>query len=55
MGQPEVGNTLISVPALLTTNPAGSVVAHAAMHTTAVTHSYETDVYLPPQTSVTSR
>jgi hypothetical protein len=55
VGQPEVGNTLISVPALLTTNPAGSVVAHAAMHTTAVTHSYETDVYLPPQTSVTSR
>jgi hypothetical protein len=55
VGQPEVGNTLISVPALLTTNPAGSVVAHAAMHTTAVMHSYETDVYLPPQTSVTSR
>jgi len=26
------------------------VVAHATMHTTAVVHSYETDVFLPPET-----
>jgi hypothetical protein len=50
VSQPEVGNTIISLPAILTTNPAGSVIAHAAMHITAVTHAYETEVFLPPQT-----
>jgi hypothetical protein len=45
---PETGNTLISVPMLLTTNPLGSVVDHAAMHVSAVVHSYETEVRLPP-------
>lgn len=55
LGRPETGNTIISVPALLTTNPAGSVVAHVTMHITAVTHSYETRDYLPPQTFVTSK
>ncbi len=47
---PETGNTIISVPALLTANPLGSVVAHAAMHVAADLHSYETDTFLPPQT-----
>jgi hypothetical protein len=51
VANPEVGNTIISVPALLTTNPAGSVVAHASMHIAAVLHAYETDVFLPPQTT----
>jgi hypothetical protein len=50
IGQPEIGNTIISVPMLATANPIGSVVAHAAMHTTAVAHNYETDVFLPPET-----
>jgi hypothetical protein len=50
VGQPEIGNTIISLPMLATANPIGSVVAHATMHTTAVTHSYETDVFLPPET-----
>jgi hypothetical protein len=48
--KPEIGNTMISVPMFATANPIGSVVAHATMHTTAVAHSYETDVFLPPQT-----
>jgi len=52
--RPETGNTIISVPALLTTNPAGSIVAHVTMHVTAVGHAYETRDYLPPQTFVTS-
>lgn len=47
---PETGNTIMSVPALLTGNPLGSVVAHASMHVAADTHSYETDIFLPPQT-----
>jgi hypothetical protein len=47
---PETGNVIISLPAVVTTNPLGSVVAHAAMHVAATTHAYETDVFLPPQT-----
>jgi hypothetical protein len=50
--QPEIGNTIISIPAFATANPIGSVIAHASMHTTAVLHSYETDVFLPPVTTV---
>ena len=51
VANPEVGNTVISVPAIVSLNPVGSVVTHATMHVTAVIHAYETDVYLPPQTS----
>lgn len=50
--RPETGNTLISIPMLATANPAGSVIAHASMHITAVTHAYETRDYVPPVTSV---
>ena len=49
VGQPEIGNTMISVPMFATANPIGAVVAHATMHTTAVAHAYETPTYLPPQ------
>jgi hypothetical protein len=49
---PETGNTIISVPALLTANPLGSVIAHASMHVSANVHAYETDLFLPPQTFV---
>jgi len=35
---------------LATANPVGSIAAHISMHVTAVTHSYETNVFLPPQT-----
>ena len=48
--QPETGNTLISVPMLLSTNPLGSMLDHAAMHVSAVAHDYETEVRLPPAT-----
>jgi len=49
---PETGNAIISIPAILTANPLGSVVAHASMHVAANIHAYETDLYLPPQTFV---
>ena len=49
---PETGNAIISIPAILTVNPLGSVVAHASMHVAANIHAYETDLYLPPQTFV---
>ena len=45
---PETGNTLISIPMLLSANPVGSIADHAAMHISAVAHTYETDVRLPP-------
>lgn len=45
---PEIGNTIISMPTLLSTNPIGSVADHAAMHISAVAHNYETEVRLPP-------
>jgi hypothetical protein len=48
IGAPETGNTIISMPMLLSTNPIGSVVDHAAMHISAVVHDYETEVRLPP-------
>jgi hypothetical protein len=50
VGAPETGNTIISMPMLLSTNPLGSIADHAAMHISAVAHSYETDVRLPPAT-----
>jgi hypothetical protein len=49
---PETGNTLISIPMLLSTNPIGSIADHMAMHISAVAHTYETDVRLPPPTKV---
>jgi hypothetical protein len=51
IANPEIGNTAISVPLLLTGNPLGSVLTHATMHGTADVHSYETNVFLPPQTN----
>lgn len=50
IGEPETGNLLISLPMLLSTNPIGSIADHVAMHVSAVAHTYETDVRLPPPT-----
>ncbi|HEY0387325.1 MAG TPA: hypothetical protein VGC71_02675 [Gaiellales bacterium] len=55
LNRPETGNSIISVPTLLTANPIGSIEMHATMHITAVTHAYETRDYLPPQTFITSK
>jgi hypothetical protein len=46
--RPLTGDVIWSVPTLVTLNPMGAPIAHATLHTTAVLHSYETDVYLPP-------
>jgi hypothetical protein len=53
--KPEIGNTLISIPAFATANPAGSVVAHVSMHVAAVLHCYETPTFLPPESSAVER
>jgi hypothetical protein len=52
---PEIGNTVISLPVILSANPIGSVVAHASMHLAAVTHAYESKDRLPPQTFADER
>jgi hypothetical protein len=43
-----VGNTLMSLPTLLSSNPVGSPITHATMHITAVLHSPKTDLFIPP-------
>jgi hypothetical protein len=50
LAEPETGNVAMTLPTALTTNPLGSIGAHVALHLTAVTHSYETETFLPPQT-----
>jgi hypothetical protein len=52
VGEPEIGNSLMSLPMLLTTNPIGSVLDHSAMHVAAVVHEYEGETRLPPKTEV---
>lgn len=46
--QPNIGNSLISIPTFLSANPLASPIAHAGMHISAVIHSPDTDLYLPP-------
>ena len=46
--QPVAGDVSLERTDLLTLNPVGAPIAHAAMHTAAVLHSYETDTFLPP-------
>jgi hypothetical protein len=46
--KPLTGDLVWSVPTLVTLNPIGSPIAHMAVHVTAVSHSYETDLFLPP-------
>jgi len=46
--QPDVGNTIMSVPTLVSANPIGSPMTHAIMHITAVIHSPKTELFLPP-------
>jgi hypothetical protein len=52
MTGPEVGNTVISIPVIVSANPIGSLVAHTSMHIAAVTHAYESEDRLPPQVFV---
>jgi len=46
--KPLTGDLIWSAPVLATANPIGAPIAHAAMHVTAVVHSYDTDLFLPP-------
>jgi len=46
--QPNLGNTIMSIPTLVAANPIGSPLTHAIMHIAAVIHSPRTDLFLPP-------
>ena len=46
--KPIAGDLVWSVPTLATLNPVGAPIAHAGLHVTAVAHSYDTDLFLPP-------
>ncbi len=46
--QPNIGNTIMSVPTLISANPMGSPITHAIMHIAAVIHSPKTELFLPP-------
>ena len=48
LAKPVGGSAAWSLPTLVTANPIASPIAHVGMHVTAVVHSYETDVFLPP-------
>jgi hypothetical protein len=46
--QANIGNTIMSVPTLLSANPVATPITHAALHISAVIHSPETELFLPP-------
>ena len=48
VGRAVTGDLVWSVPTLVTLNPVGAPIAHAGLHVSAVLHSYETDLFLPP-------
>ena len=53
MAKPLIGSVMWDVPAMLTGNPAGAVLAHSAVHASAVVHQYYggENHYLPPELS----
>ena len=46
--KPLAGDVMWSVPTLATLSPIASPITHAALHVSAVIHSYDTDTFLPP-------
>jgi len=46
--QPNIGSAIGSVPTLVTANPIASPISHVFLHVTAVIHSPETELFLPP-------
>jgi hypothetical protein len=46
--KPITGDFVWSVPTLATLSPLGAPITHAGLHVSAVVHSYDTDLFLPP-------
>lgn len=51
VAKPLTGDVIWSLPTLVTLNPVGAPLAHIALHVSAVAHSYNTDLFLPPHRS----
>jgi len=45
---PLLGDLVWSIPTLVSLNPFGAPIAHAALHVSAVVHCSETELFLPP-------
>lgn len=48
MRAPLAGDVIWSAPTLATLNPVGAPIAHIGLHTSAVLHSPDTELFLPP-------
>ena len=48
VNRPLTGDVIWSVPTLVTLSPLGTPIAHIVTHVTAVVHSYDTNLFLPP-------
>ena len=48
IANPIAGDVIWSIPTLVTLNPIAAPIAHVGLHVTAVLHSYQTDLFLPP-------
>jgi hypothetical protein len=46
--KPVTADAIWSAPTHLTASPLGAPIAHVGLHTAAVVHSYDTDLFLPP-------
>lgn len=46
--QANIGNTIMSIPTLVSTNPVASPITHVALHVASVIHSPKTKLFLPP-------
>jgi hypothetical protein len=46
--QANIGNTIMSVPTLVSANPVASAITHSVLHIAAIIHSPETELFLPP-------
>lgn len=48
VSKPLTGDLIWSLPTLATLSPVGAPLAHIGLHVSAVVHSYQTDLFLPP-------
>lgn len=48
VSKPLTGDAIWSAPTLVTLSPLGAPIAHIGLHVSAVVHSYQTDLFLPP-------
>jgi hypothetical protein len=45
---PATGDLVWSIATLVTLNPVGAPIAHVGLHVTALSHNYDSNLFLPP-------